>query len=254
MLSGSDFPSWLVGLAWASLAIAFGCAIAVAVDVYLRPQPMAVMNLVWPICALFGSVLWLGAYLAWGRAPRPAARAGGGHGDIPSGPLGMSKRPRTTSTSVFIGTSHCGAGCTLADLLVEWVLFGAPAVAVIGGMHWLFNVEMYAAWVIAYVAALAIGIGFQYFGIAPMNPRRGRAGNLRAAARADVLSLTAWQLGMYATMALAQLALLPAWLGGAAAVSTPVFWVIMQVAMLFGFATSFPVNWWLIRTGVKDPM
>ncbi|GAA4825080.1 hypothetical protein GCM10023353_37710 [Tomitella cavernea] len=88
MLSGSDFPSWLVGLAWASLAIAFGCAIAVAVDVYLRPQPMAVMNLVWPICALFGSVLWLGAYLAWGRAPRPAARAAWrsrGHSQRPAG-------------------------------------------------------------------------------------------------------------------------------------------------------------------------
>jgi len=28
----------------------------------------------------------------------------------------------------------------------------------------------------------------------------------------------------------------------------------MQVAMLSGFATSYPVNWWLIRSGIKEKM
>ncbi|WP_405083923.1 DUF4396 domain-containing protein [Paraburkholderia caribensis] len=28
----------------------------------------------------------------------------------------------------------------------------------------------------------------------------------------------------------------------------------MQLAMLAGFATSYPVNWWLIRSGVKEKM
>ncbi len=34
----------------------------------------------------------------------------------------------------------------------------------------------------------------------------------------------------------------------------PVFWFMMQIAMWLGFATSYPVNWWLIRKGVKEAM
>jgi hypothetical protein len=29
---------------------------------------------------------------------------------------------------------------------------------------------------------------------------------------------------------------------------------MMQIAMLFGFATSYPINWWLIRAGIKEQM
>jgi hypothetical protein len=29
---------------------------------------------------------------------------------------------------------------------------------------------------------------------------------------------------------------------------------MMQIAMLVGFATSYPVNWWLIETGIKERM
>ena len=32
------------------------------------------------------------------------------------------------------------------------------------------------------------------------------------------------------------------------------FWFMMQSAMLRGFATSYPVNGWLIRSGIKQPM
>ena len=34
----------------------------------------------------------------------------------------------------------------------------------------------------------------------------------------------------------------------------PEFWFVMQIAMLAGFATSYPVNWWLIRAGIKEKM
>jgi hypothetical protein len=29
---------------------------------------------------------------------------------------------------------------------------------------------------------------------------------------------------------------------------------MMQIAMLVGFATSYPVNWWLITAGFKERM
>ncbi|MEE4025382.1 DUF4396 domain-containing protein [Gordonia sp. PKS22-38] len=255
MLASNDLPTWLAAASWASVSAGLICAAALAIDAYRRPQPMAVMNLVWPICALFGSVLWVMAYIAWGRAPRPSAESDGHtDSDMDMPPLGRASSPRSMGSSVFVGTSHCGAGCTVADLVVEWLIFTVPPVAIIGGMDWLFDDEIYAGWVLAYVAALAAGIGFQYFAIAPMNRDRGRAANLRAAGRADVLSLTAWQIGMYTTMGVAQLAVFPAWLGGAVPTDTPVFWAVMQLAMLIGFVTSFPVNWWLIRAGVKERM
>ena len=37
-------------------------------------------------------------------------------------------------------------------------------------------------------------------------------------------------------------------------VATPEFWFAMQIAMLAGFATAFPTNWWLIRKGLKEKM
>jgi hypothetical protein len=36
--------------------------------------------------------------------------------------------------------------------------------------------------------------------------------------------------------------------------SSPVFWVMMQVAMLAGFLTSYPVNVVLLRHGLKERM
>jgi len=42
--------------------------------------------------------------------------------------------------------------------------------------------------------------------------------------------------------------------GGVAEVATPEFWFAMQVAMLAGFCTAYPTNWWLIRKGVKEEM
>jgi hypothetical protein len=32
------------------------------------------------------------------------------------------------------------------------------------------------------------------------------------------------------------------------------FWGAMQVAMIAGFITSYPMNWWLIRVGIKERM
>ena len=32
------------------------------------------------------------------------------------------------------------------------------------------------------------------------------------------------------------------------------YWFMMQIAMLCGFVLSYPVNWWLVRAGIKQPM
>ena len=56
-------------------------------------------------------------------------------------------------------------------------------------------------WIVDYIFAFAFGIVFQYFAIAPMRGLRLPAGHV-AALKADTLSLTAWEIGLFGWMAL----------------------------------------------------
>ena len=167
------------------------------------------------------------------------------------------KLPNMTGTPfpmmVGKGALHCGAGCMLGDVLAEWLAFLVPAVAIWFGWQSLFAEKMYAVWVLDFVFAFGLGIVFQYFAIVPMrglSPGRG----ILAALKADTLSLVAWQVGMYGFMALAQFVILPALGAPRAEVNTVEFWFVMQVAMVVGFATAYPVNWWLVSAGIKGRM
>lgn len=160
-----------------------------------------------------------------------------GMSDMP----GMKGRPRWQS--VVLSTLHCGAGCTLADIVGEWFLFFVPVA--IGGSI------LAGTWVVDYLLALAFGIGFQYAAIRGMERTLPRCEAIRRAAKADILSLTAWQAGMYGWMAVAIFALN----GGEAMPRTSfVFWFTMQVAMACGFLVALPVNILLIRAGIKKGM
>jgi hypothetical protein len=140
-----------------------------------------------------------------------------------------------------LAATHCGSGCTLADFVVEWAMVLMPVV--------LFGRKIFGAWVCDYVAAFLFGIAFQYFTIAPMK-QLDAAHALAAAVKADAASLTAWQLGMYGWMAIVTFVLV----GHELDKTDPVFWFMMQIAMIAGFFTSYPVNWWLLRAGIKEAM
>ena len=75
-----------------------------------------------------------------------------------------------------------------------------------------------------------------------------------AALKADTLSLTAWQVGMYGLMALLQFVIFQRAFGHQAPVDSVEFWAAMQLAMIGGFITGYPMNWWLIRVGIKGRM
>ena len=160
-----------------------------------------------------------------------------GMSDMP----GMKGRPRWQS--VVLSTLHCGAGCTLADIVGEWFLFFVPVA--IGGSI------LAGTWVVDYLLALAFGIGFQYAAIRGMERTLPRGEAIRRAAKADILSLTAWQAGMYGWMAVAIFALND---GEAMPRTSFVFWFSMQVAMACGFLVALPVNILLIRAGIKKGM
>lgn len=237
-------PEWFHILSIISLAVAFACAAWIMIDETRRPQSMWIMNLVWPITALFGGPWILWEYLKRGRsAPnKPTHREHGEKAKNSEVPL---------PEAVTKGTLHCGSGCTLGDIVAAWLMFAFPIIAIAFGWRTLFAGRMYAEWVGDFIAAYIFGIAFQYFAIAPMRGLSLGQG-LIAAIKADTLSLTAWQIGMYGFMAFATFVIFRRAFGLDLEVNTFEFWFVMQLAMICGFITSFPVNWWLIQRGIKE--
>ncbi|MFZ1176261.1 MAG: DUF4396 domain-containing protein, partial [Mycobacterium sp.] len=72
-----------------------------------------------------------------------------------------------------------------------------------------------------------------------------------AAAKADVLSLTAFEVGLFGWMALMALVFFPS---SPLHPDGPVYWFLMQIGMIIGFGTALPANVWLIRRGIKEAM
>lgn len=242
-------PHWLHLLSLCFVVLGLLCAAWVASDVIRHPQHMGVMNIVWPVIALTGTVLAVWLYRRYGRLATQEK--------VDYAKQHDQKMPSKTGTPmaamVAKGAAHCGSGCSIGDICAEWLAFGFPVVATWFGWHHLFEEKIYAVWVLDFILAFIIGIVFQYFTIAPMR-KLGVAEGIWAAIKADTLSLTAWQVGMYGFMAIANFWLFRDILGVKLEVNTFEFWFMMQIAMLCGFATAYPVNWWLIKAGLKEKM
>jgi divalent metal cation (Fe/Co/Zn/Cd) transporter len=211
-----------------AIAVDLCCAAWLAWAVIRRPPHMTVMALVWPLSGLFGGPLTVWLYRRYGEAHMKPFWA-----------------------SVAIDTCHCGSGCTLGDILAEILAAVAPGVLVWFGLGSLFRDPVPAGWVLDTVLAFVFGIYFQYAAIKPMHDISAGAALIRAL-KADTLSLAAWQAGMIGFMALMQYGM-----PGMAAMMSPAtveYWLMMQIAMLIGFVLSYPVNWWLVRAGIKDAM
>lgn len=214
----------LTVVGWCALGVAFLSTAVILVRIARGDrEEMAVMNWVWPITALY----W-GPVAVWAH--------------------GRRGRLRGRRWSVAKGVSHCGAGCTLGDIAGEWIvyltawtipLFAADAA----------NMLM-AAFAADFVLAWSFGIVFQYFSIVPMRDDLGPLAGVVAAIKADTLSIVAFQVGLFGFMALYHLVLFRPPL----TVASPGYWLMMQIGMIVGFFTAWPVNAWLIRRGIKEPM
>ena len=221
-------------LSWLMVLLGLVAFVFIAIDIRRRqPQPMAVMRWVWPINALWSGPVGIWAYWAIGRTgPRSQSH--------PAQIDGMDMAPRPFWQSIVAGTLHCGAGCSLADL-VGPILFRTIPFAVAGSL-------VFGEWTLDYLLALLIGVTFQYAAISPMLHQTGARIWWRAL-KIDFLSLTAWQVGMYGWMAL----VIFVWLGPIPPTHIE-FWFMMQLAMACGFVTSYPMNWWLVKAGIKTAM
>lgn len=238
-----------------------GIAVHIAIDLTHRPQSMKIMNAVWILTALWGSYLALWAYNRFGQGSLMKAKDAGMKMDMPdmkmdmpgmegmdmtgmtgmnmSGMAGM-KRPHWQS--VALSTLHCGAGCTLADIIGEWFTNYVP-VTVAGS-------QLVGNWVLDFILALIIGVYFQFYAIREME--KISVGNaLTRAFKADFFSLLSWQIGMYGWMAIVSFVL---FVNEPLPKDTWIFWFMMQLAMLFGFFCAYPMNVLLIKLGVKKGM
>jgi hypothetical protein len=241
-------PNWLTSVAWVYIGICFACAGVVAYDIFVnhRRQSMGVMDAVYPITALYFGPFAVALYLRWGRAgPRsaPSHAMGAAMPGMEDGSSATraSKRPRWATMAIEV--SHCGAGCTLGDLIAEWAIF-ALALTIAG-------YALFPEYLGDYLLALAFGIAFQYFAIAPMRGLGLRDG-LKAAARADFISLTCFEIGLFGWMALMAFVFFPA--PHHLMPTSAAYWFLMQIGMIIGYFTSWPANVWLVKRGIKVPM
>lgn len=227
-------PTWLTVLAWIGLGGGLASAAMVAYDLFVagHRQTMPIMDAVWPITALYFGPLGIWGYRKLGRprSVQAAATHGGGSETAPAWHSGS------------LSASHCGAGCVLGDIAGGWIVFGTGWV--------LFGERLYAEYVLEFVLAWVFGIVFQYLSIAPARPELTRRQAVWMAIKADTLSIVAFQVGMYAWMALVALVFFERPLP----IDGPVFWFMMQIGLVLGFATTYPVNRWLVRVGIKHAM
>ena len=239
-------PEWFHILAILWLALGFLCAGVVAADVFRDPQHMWIMNVVWPVICLFWLAVGVWAYFRYGKLAahsrvKPAMDRGE---EMPN------KKYTPFPMMVAKGTLHCGAGCTLGDIVAEWLAFGVPAIAVALGWHSIFPEKIFAVWIFDYILAFLLGVAFQYFTIVPMRQGVGRLEGLWLAVRADTLSIVAFQVGLFGWMILSAKVIWQPPLD----IDTPGHWFMMQIGMIVGFFTSWPVNRWLIARGWKEKM
>ena len=127
-----DVPTWPVWLSIAALALALASAASSVDDLWAaRRQMMTVMKVVWPVTALYLGPVAVWAYRSLGVS---GMDEGGGHahaqGSQRNGGRGATHAGQDTTSgappdwrSVVKAVRHCGAGCTLGNIVAEWTVF-----------------------------------------------------------------------------------------------------------------------------------
>jgi hypothetical protein len=228
------------------VGLGFLCALIVYIDINLgRYQKMPIMNLAWVITCSYSGFLGLYMYFKYGRADKPMMDMGGM--DMKGNSCGqMAAKPDAPKKAVpmwvkvYISSTHCGAGCGSADIVSENLIFYLNIT--------FWGLRIYAAFIIDYIFALVFGVVFQYLNIRPMQPELTRGQAWMNAIKADVASLTTFQIGMYGWIAIMKFCTnIPM------DANTFTFWFMMQIGLTIGLLTTFPMNYILIKYGIKKP-
>ena len=221
-------PGWLTVVSWAFVALALLCAAAILYDVYGRGyrQPNSLMNVVWPITALYFGPLALPAYYRWGR-PR-SEKWQREHGFAPEKSL-----PVAAATGGIPG----GAASAVGHVI------GVPLVVLTG-----LTIAGQSLWVMILVIAViatALLFAFEYF--FSTVPSRGLSTGewLGVALLIALVTVLAFDVGMGGWMLVMHyLLFMPP-------LTDVTFLFLMQVGLILGFLTGYPAVLWLVRRGTK---
>jgi hypothetical protein len=232
----TPYPEWLHILAWVYIATCLASALGILIHTLIRPQRMWIMAVVWPVTALYTGPFAVYMYrkalpvsAKWPMSPQMKALQ-----------ERVKERPPTlfqNSLAVF----HCGAGCSIGDLI---------AGSIVPSLGLVFAGTFGSKLVLDFAFAWILGVGFQYFTIVPMRGLSFGRGVMEAI-RADTLSIAMFEIGMFGWMAISYFLLFPS---PHLDPGEAVFWFMMQIAMMIGFLTALPANGWLIRKGWKEKM
>ncbi|MCJ8342811.1 MAG: DUF4396 domain-containing protein, partial [Cetobacterium sp.] len=93
--------------------------IIIGIDILKHPQKeMPIMNYVWPINGLWAGVFGMWAYFTIGKHRSMKMDMS----DMDMGDMkGMDMKYSKYWQGVVADTLHCGAGCSLADLIGPWI-------------------------------------------------------------------------------------------------------------------------------------
>ena len=98
-----------------------------------------------------------------------------------------------------------------------------------------------------------LGFGFGWTIFQALFMRGDAGGSYKAALRntffPELLSMNVLMAGMVPTMLLAM-----EYVPGAHDPAGPAFWFVMSMALLVGFVTAYPMNWWLVSRHLKHGM
>lgn len=230
------YPQWLHVLAWVYISICLACALGIAIHTLIRPQKMWIMGLVWPITGLYMGPVAAFMY----RKALPVMEKKPMTMQMKTIQEKYKDKPPTIFQNI-LAVYHCGAGCSIGDLIAE---------SIVPTLGLFFAGEFGSRLILDFAFAYALGIAFQYFTIVPMRGLSFRKGII-AAVRADTIAITLFEVGLFAWMAIVHFLLFPS---PHLDPGLAVFWFMMQIGMMVGTATAVPANAWLIRQGWKEKM
>ena len=221
-------PGWLTAVSWAFVALALLCAAAILYDVYGRGyrQPNSLMNVVWPITALYFGPLALPAYYRWGR-PR-SEKWQREHGFAPEKSL-----PVAAATGGIPG----GAASAVGHVI------GVPLVVLTG-----LTIAGQSLWVMILVIAViatALLFAFEYFFSTVPSRGLSTGEGLGVALLIALVTVLAFDVGMGGWMLVMHFLLFMPPL------TDVTFLFLMQVGLILGFLTGYPAVLWLLRQGIK---
>ncbi|MGA7370395.1 MAG: DUF4396 domain-containing protein [Nitrososphaeraceae archaeon] len=188
-LDFTAIPLWLQVLSYVYLAGDIAGAIYIAFDILKKRhlQKMSIMNVVWAVTVFYLFPLGLWAYWHLGHTYSRKSTSNQQH-FIKSHEYTTNKSGRPFWESIFVSATHCGAGCTIGDVISTWRIFINSII--------IFGSVLVTAFILDFTFAWLLGIFFQYLAISEMRKVSLREG-LADSIKADTLSLSAFEIGLF---------------------------------------------------------